>query len=84
MLPLTGLYPKSQMYLLGVDSIFRQWRHLLIINGKCDRKIFGTKMKLGALDVEAANSPLVVASKARHTPPTRRRRLEATAKTDQL
>jgi len=89
MLPLTGLYPKSQMYLLGVDSIFRQWRHLLIINGKCGRKIFGTKIKLRfhqhrALDVEAANSPLVVAARARHTPPTRRRRLEAAAKTDQL
>ena len=43
-------------------------------------KIFGTGIKQRfhqhrTLDIEAANSPLVAAVRARNTPPTRRRRL---------
>lgn len=37
MLPITGLYPSSREYLLGVDSIFKMWKHLLVINGNDGR-----------------------------------------------
>lgn len=37
MFEITGLYPSSSQYLLGVDSILRKYRHLEVINGKSGR-----------------------------------------------
>ena len=71
-------YPTSSQYLLGTESIFQIWKHLVVIDGKCGRKKFRTKLKAKyhvhrTLDVMASQSPKVLKQKALYTPPSKRK-----------